>query len=300
MELYQLRYFAKVAETLNFSEAARSLAVTQSTLSQQIKQLESELGVVLLERNSHRVELTDVGRAFLPSAHRTLREADSCLERIRDVQQLQTGVLNIGSTYTFSLLLKETTLSFLESYPGIKLNIFCDSMEVLMSRLQKQEIDVALSYKPTRKFDDIISNILFDNRLSVVVADTHPLAGKKNLRLIDLEKWRLALPATGMQARHTFERITRGTDYRFNVSLEINEINALLSLVRGSRFVTLLSQATCANYPGVVSIPLTADDCEMEGAYSLLQGRYVKRATVAFLEILRRNNALGAPGMIFV
>lgn len=59
MELRQLRYFAKVAETLNFSEAARVLHITQSTLSQQIKQLECELGTPLLTRSSHKVALTE-------------------------------------------------------------------------------------------------------------------------------------------------------------------------------------------------------------------------------------------------
>lgn len=293
MELHQLRYFAKVAETLNFSEAAKELSVTQSTLSQQIKQLEGELGVQLLLRDSHHVELTDVGRAFLPSAHNTLREADTCIDRIRDVQQLNTGTLNIGSTYTFSLLLKETTLEFLKAFPGIKLNIYCDSMESLMCKLRRQEIDVALSYKPTRNYDDIESNILFDNRLTVVVGDTHPLASHRMLRMIDLEKWNLALPAVGMQARHTFDRLVARTDYRFNTVLEINEINALLSMVRSSRLVTLLSRATCSNFPGIVSIPLSVQDCSMEGSYSLLKGRYVKRATREFLQILCSNRSLG-------
>ena len=66
MELRQLKYFASVAETKSFSEASRVLNVTQSTLSQQIKQLEDELGVTLFERSSHHVGLTDVGEVFLP------------------------------------------------------------------------------------------------------------------------------------------------------------------------------------------------------------------------------------------
>ena len=67
MELRQLKYFVKVAEMKNFSEAARLLNVTQSTLSQQIKQLEGELGVELFTRNSHHVDLTDIGKEFFPS-----------------------------------------------------------------------------------------------------------------------------------------------------------------------------------------------------------------------------------------
>ena len=68
MELRQLRYFVKVAETLNFSEAAKALFVTQSTLSQQIKQLEQDLDTPLLIRSSHSVALTEAGMELLPFA----------------------------------------------------------------------------------------------------------------------------------------------------------------------------------------------------------------------------------------
>ena len=66
MELRQLRYFVKAAETLNFSEAAKGLYITQSTLSQQIRQLETELDVQLFQRNSHEVTLTEAGAELLP------------------------------------------------------------------------------------------------------------------------------------------------------------------------------------------------------------------------------------------
>ena len=75
MELRQLKYFVKVAETLNFSEAAKSLFVTQSTLSQQIKQLEQDLDSQLLTRSSHSVSLTEAGEELLPYARKVL----SCL-----------------------------------------------------------------------------------------------------------------------------------------------------------------------------------------------------------------------------
>ena len=105
MELRQLKYFVNVAETNSFSEASRLLNITQSTLSQQIKQLENELGVVLFERSSHRVCLTDVGEAFLPEAKRTLHAADVCIDRMNDIRDLKAGCLNIGSTFSLRPLL---------------------------------------------------------------------------------------------------------------------------------------------------------------------------------------------------
>lgn len=72
MELRQLKYFVKTAETLNFSEAARLLFITQSTLSQQIRSLEQELGTMLFVRDSHGVVLTESGEKLLPQAKKTL------------------------------------------------------------------------------------------------------------------------------------------------------------------------------------------------------------------------------------
>ncbi|MDO4172628.1 MAG: LysR family transcriptional regulator, partial [Prevotellaceae bacterium] len=122
MELRQLKYFVKVADTLNFSEAAKALCVTQSTLSQQVKQLEGELGTQLLIRSSHSVTLTEAGEELLPYAQKTLHDAELCMVRINDLNQLSAGTLNIGVTYSFSPILTETLLLFMRMYPQIKLN----------------------------------------------------------------------------------------------------------------------------------------------------------------------------------
>ncbi|MDE5726811.1 MAG: LysR family transcriptional regulator, partial [Duncaniella sp.] len=105
MELRQLRYFVKTAETLNFSEASRALNIAQSTLSQQIRQLEDELDVKLFERNSHAMYLTEAGSELLPLALQTVRDATACTDRMHDLQKMLAGTLNIGVTYSFSPIL---------------------------------------------------------------------------------------------------------------------------------------------------------------------------------------------------
>lgn len=295
MELRQLRYFAKVAECKNFSEASRILGVTQSTLSQQIRQLEGELGVELLVRDSHHVRLTDVGASFLPQAERTLSAAKTCIDRISDVQQLGTGELNLGSTYSFLPLLKETVLAFMKEYPGVKMNICCHSMETLMKMLREERIDMALSYKPSMVAQDIDSHILFDNRLAVLVSDSHPLARLDSIRLSELEKFPFALPAKGLQARNTFDRIIDGGDYRFDVRLEINEVNLLIDIVRASNdLVTVLSEAALVRTPsGIKVLTLDQQGTQMEGSFHVLRNAYMKRATKEFLRILCENRSYG-------
>jgi len=294
MELRQLKYFAKVAELKNFSEASRQLNITQSTLSQQIRQLEGELGVELLVRDSHHVRLTDVGEAFLPEAERTLKAASSCIDRIHDVQELGIGELNIGSTYSFLPLLKETVIQFMKKYPGIKLNICSQPMETLQQMLDEGRIDIALSYKPLNQHPGIESHIMFDNRLAVIVADTHPLANQETVRLIDLEKFPFAAPAKGLQARNLFDRIIDGLDYRFNYRLEINDVHVLLDLVRASdKLFTVLSQAALTHTPGIKILTLDQQGTQMEGSFHFSKNSYMKRSTQEFLRMLCDTRAFG-------
>jgi LysR family cyn operon transcriptional activator len=294
MELRQLRYFVKVAELKNFSESARQLNITQSNLSQQIRLLEGELGVELFIRDSHHVRLTDIGQAFLPRAEHAITAVNTCIDSIHDVMQLDTGELHLGSTYSFLPLLKETVMQFMKQYPGIKLKISCHSMETLLNMLQEERIDVALSYNPLGVYPNISSHILFDNKLAVIVSDTHPLANQPKISLKDIERFPLAMPASGFQARKAFDRIIEGTEYNFDIRLEINEVNVLINLVRASNsLVTVLSQAALAGMPGIQAIPLDHDGTDMKGSFHVLKDSYMKRATKEFLRMLCENRSYG-------
>ena len=292
MELRQLKYFVNVAETNSFSEASRLLNITQSTLSQQIKQLENELGVMLFERSSHRVRLTDIGEAFLPEARHTLHAADMCIDRMNDIGGLKAGCRNIGSTFTFIPLLKDTVLLFMKEYPDIKLNIHCHDMETLMRMVKDRELDVALSYKPTSVSPEIESHILFDNQLAVVVSEHHPLAGAERVKCADLKRFPFVMPAKGLQARNAFDLLTRGSENQFNVRLEINEVNVIIDLVRSSKFlITVISQAAVSHIPGIKVIALDHPNTQMEGSFHILKDSYIKRSTKEFLKMLCENKS---------
>ena len=224
MELRQLRYFVKVAETLSFSEAAKALCITQGTLSQQIKQLEGEIGAQLFIRTSRNVALTEPGSEMLPYARRTIADADRCMARIADINDMAAGTLNIGVTYSFSPILTETLISFRKLYPNIKLNIFYKPMAELMEMLRSRDVDFALAFKPTRPIEGVESHILFQNYLAAIVSTSHPLAKEKKLTLTQLADYDLALPAQGLQARNAFDSITTpGQLYR--IRIELNEVD---------------------------------------------------------------------------
>lgn len=291
MELRQIRYFLQIAETSSFSEASRQLCVSQSTVSQQIKQLEDELGAELFVRDSHSVKLSDYGIQFLPYAKNIAEDVRSGVARIKDVSGLSVGTINIGATYTFCPLLGKTIEEFMKEHKGISIKLTCASMEELMQMLEDGELDTVLSYRPSRHFDNIESHILFNSNLCVTARRDHPLAGKDKVRLVDLEKFPMALPSRGLQARNEFDRLLFGQNYRFDVRLEVNDLNMLLDLVSRTDMITFLSAATVKDTPEFCTIDIDHNETEMVGSYHLLKGQYIKVATRAFLKSLIENNA---------
>ena len=291
MELRQLKYFVKTAETLNFSEAARLLYVTQSTLSQQIRQLEQELGTALFVRDSHSVRLPDSAAQLLPLAKRTLQDAAAGQDRIKDLQQMLSGSLNIGITYTFAPLLTETVMEFLKIYPGVKLNIFYKTMEELMDMLEKRELDFVLAFKPSRVYPGVESHVLFDNCLSIIVNRNHPLAEKTSVTLQDIMPYSIAMPSKGLQARNTFDKMFPGASESLKIRVELNDANVLLDLVRGCNLITLLSSAVLQSKE-MKAIPIEVPHNIMEGCVHTLHKSYHKRAAEEFIKLLRESVAL--------
>ena len=292
MELRQLKYFVKTAQTLNFSEAARALFVTQSTLSQQIRCLEQELGVDLFSRSSHSVVLTESGEHLLPIAVRTLQDAEQCFIQISDLKQMLSGTLNIGITYTFAPILTESVKEFTSQYPGVKLNITCGTMSEVLEMLKDRKVDFVLCFKPNITDEEIDSHILFDNQLSVIVSRNHPLATRESLSMDDIRNQVFAMPARETQARNAFERVFPGMYEKLNVKVDINEVNVLLSIVSATRMVTFLSEATLHNREDLVSIPLDAPSTQMEGCVHTLKKAYRKKAADEFIRILSQSNAV--------
>lgn len=292
MELRQLKYFVKVAELLSFSKAAKALFITQSTLSQQIKQLEDELDMALFFRNNHKVSLTEAGETFLEGAKKTLAEADDNKAKIMDLAQGHRGVLNIGVTYSFGSILTESVLAFKKEYPDVTLNICYKNVMELMELVSDGELDFALSFRSSEKYDNVESHILFDNNLSIIVREDHPLTRKEVVRLADLEEYDLVLPSIGLQARSTFDSIIAERNLNLKVAMEANEVNTILNLLRRSNYVTVLSETVILEHNGLVTIEIDDAECNMEGCLHFCANRYRKRSTEEFIRLLSDTKAL--------
>ena len=149
MELRHLRYFATVAETLNFGRAAARLAISQPPLSRQVQSLERELGTRLFTRGARGVRLTAAGRALLPEARRLLREADALVDGARHLAEGGVGAVRIGfiSTAAYNVL-PRVLPEFHRRRPGIRLYLHEATSDAQGALLREFEIDVGILVPP--------------------------------------------------------------------------------------------------------------------------------------------------------
>ena len=292
MELRQLKYFVKSAEYLNFSVAAKHLYITQSTLSQQIKQLEFELGFELFLRNSRHISLTEAGEEFLPFARKTILDAEDAVQRLYDLQHVKVGTLRVGVTYSLSTVLTEGLISFMKEFPGIKLEVYYKTVDELLTLLRERKVDFVLSYKPLYEATDIEAMPLFENTLALVVSKEHPFAKRDRIKLNDLAGLPLILPSKGLQARMMLDRLIEGNNITLTSKLELNETNILLQMVATGSYATILSTSALFGKTRFKVIPIDEPGNVMEASLLSLKGAYQKAAAKEFIDILLNTEAV--------
>jgi DNA-binding transcriptional LysR family regulator len=145
VNLEQLRGFAEIAATANFTRAAERLHIAQPTLSRQISTLETELGVELLHRARGHVALTAAGERLLPLARRMLADADTARTELAELAGLRRGRIRLGATPTLcTSLVAEVLAEFHAQYPGIDIEILESGSRTLTAALLEGALDLAL------------------------------------------------------------------------------------------------------------------------------------------------------------
>lgn len=189
MELRHLRYFAAVAEELNFTRAAAKLHLAQPSLTRQIHNLEEEIGVRLLNRSKSQVALTEEGRSFLVDARRILVMASESVLAVQRLSRGESGQLNIGylSNFDFALL-PETLGAFRQAFPHIALNLFDMSPAEQYRAIETRKIDLGfVGLPPPAAAGYLQWESIARHRTVAVLPATHPLARKRLVRLAELE-----------------------------------------------------------------------------------------------------------------
>ena len=193
MNLRDLRYLVALADHKHFGRAAVASFVSQPTLSTQLKKIEDEIGMALVERNPRNVMLTEVGEAVVARARVILREADEIKAIARRAKDPESGAVRIGIFPTLGpYLLPHVVPNIVARFPKLELILVEEKTEVLLKKLHEGELDAAILALPIHD-DSLHAEFLFEETFVLALNKQHRMAKAKRVRLRDLADERLLL-----------------------------------------------------------------------------------------------------------
>lgn len=247
MELRHLRYFLAVAEEGSFTRAAARLGMSQPPLSQQMRDLEKEIGVPLFERLAQGVTLTEAGRVFLLEARSTIERAERAKALARRAGEGATGLLRIGitATATFNPLPAKMVRSFRRDHPDVAITMEDGRSIRLVERLLTNELD-AVFVRPSPAFPAAIDLSIIDReRLIVALCDDHPLASRTPLMLGDLADDAFIVLNKSICASFYDASIlaARTAGFELAVAHQAVRLTSIIDMVAGNLGVALVPQS---------------------------------------------------------
>lgn len=246
MELRHLRYFLALAETAHFGRAAQRVHVSQPTLSQQIQQLEEELGSVLFERARGNVRLTPAGELFRVHASRATEDVGAGVRAVSSLRGRTLGLLRVGYLPSLRGLAVPALAAVLRKHPGIRIEAHELVVRRVESRLSDGKLDVGLALASTRA-PDLRAEPVFESRLGLLVGKRHPLAGERRVDIHALSDEPFALLTRGLRSRAAVDTYLASTRFSPRIVFESSAVGAILAMVRAGLAVTLLPEPRFAD-----------------------------------------------------
>ncbi|MGY2258537.1 transcriptional regulator CynR [Pseudomonas sp. SDO55104_S430] len=287
MLLRHLRYLLAVADNGGFTRAAQVLHVSQPTLSQQIRQLEETLGVVLFDRTSRTVRATDAGEAYIACARRVLVELAAGKRALHDVKDLSRGTLRLAMTPTFmAYLVGPLVRDYMSHYPNIHLEIFELSMADIETGLADDSLDIAIAFDQVRN-PDIESIPAFTETLGLMVGCDHPLYECKSaLTTEQLAQLEYALLTPDFVTRVSIDEFFAKAQITPKVAIEVNSVNTLLEVIRHTAVATILPEPIATQDRALRKIALLDKGPHRGAALLRRKNNYHSAASVAFMDLM--------------
>ena len=290
MELRQLRYLVALAEELNFTRAAANEHVAQPALSQQIRRLEDEVGLALVERTTRHVALTDAGQLLVLRARRVLSELQAAETELEAVRGMNTGHVTIGAMHTMGPVDLSLPLAlFHDRHPDVGLTVREYSSEEMAEMLRVDELDLAfLSVTERVEAHGLGLHQLVSEDLVVLLPPGHALAGRRQVRMAELADEQFISFRAGARLRELLFSAARYAGFEPRVTLESNESRRVRLLVSRGLGVAILPQSD-AEGPGaeVAVASLTEPAVSRDITLAWREGRRHAPAAAAFLDLAR-------------
>lgn len=232
MDTAGLRTFITAAELGSFSLAADQLYLTQPAVSKRVAALEDELGAPLFDRIGRRITLTEAGRELLPRAKTILNEIEDSRRLITNLSGMVGGRLSIGTSHHIGLhRLPPVLRSYSARYPDVELDLHFMDSEAACRAVLAGDLELGIVTLPPDPIEDLESEIIWPDPLSIVAGFDHPLASHTRVSLQDLANYPAILPAHGTYTRELLEQAFEPKGLDLVVGMTTNYLETIKMMV---------------------------------------------------------------------
>ncbi|OIB03808.1 transcriptional regulator [Paenibacillus sp. LC231] len=287
MELKQLQYFMAICEELHFTRAAEKLGVSAPNISQQIRRLEEELGVLLFDRVGKTIVLTDAGAILREHGAAVFRHLQQAGDAIADLKQMQGGSLSIGVLPgDADLMFNAMLLNFHQTYPTLSLSLL-ETTKVTEQVLDRS-IDVGVTIGPV--IDERLTTIpLFHEEFSLAVSMNDPLATENFIPLNRLQGLKMVMFPGDHQCRKLIDRFCMENGFTLQSHLVTTTLSSLLQMVQSGVGACVLPRLLLENLhnPDIKVVHLRNPTPSQDICLIYRSDRYVGYAMRTFIKTLR-------------
>lgn len=236
----KLEFFIALARAEHFGRAAEELGITQPTLSAAIKQLEDQLGVLLVNRGSRFQGLTPEGEQVLAWARRIAGDARTMREEMRAARHGLSGRLRIAAIPTALAMVAELTTPFRERHPGVNFSVLSRNSVEVLTLLGNFDIDIGLTYLDNEPLGRVVSVPLYSERYQLITAAGNPLSDRDQVTWAEVAELPLCLLTPDMQNRRIIDHHLAEAGVTARPTLESNSMIVLFSHIRTGKWSSIM------------------------------------------------------------
>jgi DNA-binding transcriptional LysR family regulator len=243
VDFRHLEALVAAARYHNFTRAARSLNISQPTFTVQIRQLERELGVRLLDRNTRSVQLTRAGKDLVPAVERLLRELNSVLSSTKESSAAKSGAVRVATLPSLAATILPQILSALQTqHPGVVVHLREAPARRIVGMVKSEEVDFGMGWVRGRD-SDVQFTPLFTDRMSAIFKAGLKLERKKTVALRDLAAYPLILTDSESSVRAMVDDAFEALGSFVQPAWEVTYMSTALALARAGLGVTILPES---------------------------------------------------------
>jgi DNA-binding transcriptional LysR family regulator len=261
MELRHLRYFIAVAQEENVSRAALKLHVSQPALSRQVRDLEDELGFLLLTRSAKSVRLTEAGRAFVIEARAVLQRAEDAVKAARAIATGARGELHVGYAPSLTArFLPRALRSFQAQSPGVRVKLHDLSTEEMLAGLREGALQMAFVVRLPAMLRGLRFEELARDFFCLAVPPKHPLAGRRSVKLAEIAREPLVTYSRKdyPDAHENLAAMFAAIKSKPRIAEEHDSVSSLIAAVEAGNGVAIAPQSlACTAGPRLKLIPFS-------------------------------------------